>query len=131
MTELRRLTLSETLRRVNHGDLAPADVMAACLQQIRKREPAVRAFASVHAPERLLAQAHAGRGALGGLPFAAKDVYESADLPTEYGSPLFRGNRPRSDAASIAALRNAGGVLIGKTSTTELAFFAGNDQQPP
>lgn len=123
MTDLNRLTFSESLRQVSQGELVPGDVMASCLQQTQRREPVVKAFASVHPPDLLLEQAGHGGGLLRGLPFAAKDVYESADLPTEYGSPLFRGNRPRADAAGIAALRRAGGVLVGKTSTAELAYY--------
>ena len=124
MTEISRLTFSESLRRVAHGELTPADVMGACLQSIRDQDPVVRAFARVHAQDLLLAQARAGHGAFGGLPFAVKDVYDTADLPTEYGSSLFRGNQPRADAASVATIRRAGAVLVGKTSTTELAYFA-------
>lgn len=124
MTEISRLTFSESLRRVARGELTPADVMAACLESIRQRDPVVRAFVRVHAGDHLLTQARAGQGACSGLPFAVKDVYETADLPTEFGSSLFRGNQPRADAATVGMLRRAGAVLVGKTSTTELAYFA-------
>jgi Asp-tRNA(Asn)/Glu-tRNA(Gln) amidotransferase A subunit family amidase len=63
----------------------------------------------------------ANRGAIHGIPFAAKDIMDTADLPTEYGSPIYKGNRPASDAACVALSRAAGGVLLGKTVTTEFA----------
>ncbi|MFY0104251.1 amidase family protein, partial [Acinetobacter baumannii] len=62
-----------------------------------------------------------GTGPLHGVPVAIKDVIETADYPTEHGSPAFAGNRPREDATCVAALRTAGAVILGKTVTTELA----------
>lgn len=52
-----------------------------------------------------------------GMPLGIKDLYETADMPTEYGSELFRGNRPIRDAATVYALRHGGSVLLGKTVT--------------
>jgi len=77
-------------------------------------------------PEQALAQARAadraGRpGFLAGLPLGIKDVIDTADMPTEHGSPIYRGNRPFADAACVALLRMAGGVMMGKTVTTEFA----------
>ena len=63
----------------------------------------------------------ASRGPIHGVPFAAKDIMDTADLPTEYGSPIYKGNRPMADAACVALSRAAGGVLLGKTVTTEFA----------
>lgn len=68
-------------------------------------------------------RALAGAGALQGLPVGVKDIFDTAALPTSYGSPLFAGHRPRSDAAIVQAIRRAGGVVVGKTSTTEFAFL--------
>ena len=82
--------------------------------------------------ERALAQARAldrapVRGPLHGIPFGIKDGIDTADLPTEYNSPIYRGHRPTWDAACVALLRQAGGVILGKTATTE---FANNHPAP-
>ena len=61
------------------------------------------------------------RGPIHGVPFAAKDIMDTADLPTEYGSPIYKSNRPTADAACVALSRAAGGGLLGKTVTTEFA----------
>src|SRR5690606_36413720 len=58
---------------------------------------------------------------LHGVPFGVKDIIDTADLPTEYGSPIHRGHRPGRDAACVALMRRAGAVLVGKTVTTEFA----------
>src|SRR5204862_5398979 len=64
----------------------------------------------------------AGRpGSLAGLPIGVKDIIDTVDMPTEHGSPIYRGNRPFADAACIALLRMAGGAMMGKTVTTEFA----------
>jgi len=60
---------------------------------------------------------------LRGLPVGVKDIFDTADFPTEYGTPIFAGNRPRGDAALVALIRRAGGIVLGKTVTTELAFL--------
>jgi amidase len=61
------------------------------------------------------------RGALQGIPVGVKDIFDTADLPTEYGSPIYRGHRPAADAACVAAARASGAVILGKTVTTEFA----------
>ncbi len=62
------------------------------------------------------------KGVLGGIPVAFKDVIDTADMPSQYNSPIYRGNRPRTDAACAALVRHAGGVVLGKTVTTEFAW---------
>jgi Asp-tRNA(Asn)/Glu-tRNA(Gln) amidotransferase A subunit family amidase len=59
--------------------------------------------------------------ALRGLPVALKDIFDTADLPTEYGSPIYAGYRPRADASLVSLIRRAGGTVLGKTVTAELA----------
>ena len=61
------------------------------------------------------------RGPLAGVPFAVKDIIDTCDMPTEWGTPIHRGRRPQRDAACVALTRKAGGVLLGKTVTTEFA----------
>jgi Asp-tRNA(Asn)/Glu-tRNA(Gln) amidotransferase A subunit family amidase len=101
--------------------------VSACLARIAAREAKVGAWAHLD-PERALAEArvrdHAtSRGKLHGLPVGIKDIMDTGDMPTEYGSPIYRGHRPAADAACVAVLRKAGAVVLGKTVTTEFAAF--------
>ena len=95
--------------------------MEACLARIAEREPTVRAFAWFDAERRAGRRAAALPGPLHGLPIGVKDVLDTADMPSEYGSPIWPGWRPRADAAAVAWARAAGGVVMGKTVTTEFA----------
>jgi len=103
----------------------------AALAAIEARDDGVRAFASVDpaavraAAAAVDAAAATGRAPqpLRGVTVAVKDVIDTADLPTEHGSPIYAGRRPERDAASVAALRAAGAVIVGKAHTAELAGF--------
>jgi Asp-tRNA(Asn)/Glu-tRNA(Gln) amidotransferase A subunit family amidase len=94
------------------------------LEQVASLDEQVRAWAFVD-PERALAEAELvdarPAGDLTGFTWAAKDVFDTADQPTAYGTELYRGNRPSADASAVALLRRAGAVCIGKTVTAELA----------
>jgi Asp-tRNA(Asn)/Glu-tRNA(Gln) amidotransferase A subunit family amidase len=119
--ELHQLTATEATRRIRAGRLHPAELMQACLERIASREPVVRAFAWFDAKAALRAAQSALPGPLHGLPLGAKDVLDTADMPSEYGSPIWTGWRPRADAAAVAWARAAGAVVAGKTVTTEFA----------
>jgi Asp-tRNA(Asn)/Glu-tRNA(Gln) amidotransferase A subunit family amidase len=125
MADLFRLSASEAAARIREGKLTSEALVRSCLERIDSRESQVKAW--VHLDRDFaLAQARecdksGSRGPLHGVPFAAKDIMDSADLPTEYGSPIYKGNRPKADAACVALSRAAGGVLLGKTVTTEFA----------
>jgi Asp-tRNA(Asn)/Glu-tRNA(Gln) amidotransferase A subunit family amidase len=105
------------------------------LRVIEERDRVVRAWAHVDGDlalrdaDRLDAEAistghpEASDTPLRGLVLGVKDVFDTGDMPTEHGSVLYRGNRPRSDASAVALLRRAGAVCLGKTVTTELAMF--------
>jgi Asp-tRNA(Asn)/Glu-tRNA(Gln) amidotransferase A subunit family amidase len=100
-------------------------IVRECLARIAARESAIRAWVHLDA-EAALAQARARdkerpRSPLHGLPIAVKDIFDTADMPTAYGSPIYAGHRPRRDAAVVALLRDAGAVILGKTVTTEFA----------
>ena len=116
-----KLTATEAVRAMREGSLHPVDLMEACLERIAERELAVRAFAWFDADAARRAALVARPGALHGLPIGVKDVLDTADMPSEYGSPIWRGWQPRADAAAVAWARAAGGVIIGKTVTTEFA----------
>ena len=116
-----RLTATEAARLIREEKLRPEALMEACLARIAEREASVRAFAWFDAAAASKAAAAARPGPLHGLPVGVKDVLDTADMPSEYGSPIWSGWRPRADAAAVAWARAAGGVVIGKTVTTEFA----------
>ncbi len=106
-------------------EIKASDLVRACLNRIAEREPSVAAFVHLQA-DSVLAQAHqldAGsvRGLLHGLPFGAKDLFDTHDMPTSYGSPIHECYQPLVDTAAVALCREAGALLVGKTVTTELA----------
>lgn len=116
-------------------ELKAVDLVRACLDRIAEREPQLHAFVQLGADAAL---AHARtldagptRGLLHGLPFGVKDLFDTFDLPTGYGTPIYAGQQPLADAAAVALCRAAGAVLIGKTVTTELAnMFPGATRNP-
>lgn len=114
------LTATEAARRLRDGPLTPDALMEACLARIDARDGMVRAFAWFDAAAARSAAGAARPGPLHGLPVGVKDVLDTADMPSQYGSPIWAGWRPRADAAAVAWTRAAGGVLMGKTVTTEL-----------
>ena len=108
-------------------ELSATDLMRACLDRALERDTAVHAFAHLD-PDAAMAQARlldAGpiRGPLHGLPMGIKDLFDTADMPTSYGSAIYADHRPKADAASVALCREAGAVVLGKTVTTEFAYF--------
>jgi Asp-tRNA(Asn)/Glu-tRNA(Gln) amidotransferase A subunit family amidase len=129
VTDVTRLTASEAAGLMANGALTAEQLTQAYIARIEAREPAVQAFAYFDAANaieqaRSIDRARAaGRllGPLAGLPIGIKDIIDTADMPTENGSAIFKGRRPTVDAACVTALRQAGCVIIGKTVTTELA----------
>jgi amidase len=125
MEEAFQLSASEAAARIREGKLTSEALVRSCLERIDSRDAQVKAW--VHLDRDFaLKQAREcdrreNRGPIHGIPFAAKDIMDTADLPTEYGSPIYKGNRPAADAACVALSRAAGGVLLGKTVTTEFA----------
>jgi len=106
-------------------DIRAVDLVRSCLDRIEQRDAQVHAFVQLNADAALaLARTlDAGpvRGLLHGLPFGVKDLLDTADMPTAYGSPIYAGQQPQVDAAAVALCREAGAVLLGKTVSTELA----------
>lgn len=116
---------------LREGRISAADVAAACLKRIEAREPEVGAWAHLDR-DRVMAEAEmldghrkAGRplGPLHGLAVGVKDIIDVRGYPCEYGTALEAGRRPREDAAVIRRLRRAGALILGKTVTTEFAYF--------
>ena len=117
--ELHMMTATEASRRIAAGSLRPEELMEACLARIAEREALVRAFAWFDAGT--ARNAVAGPGPLHGIPLGVKDVLDTADMPSGYGSPIWEGWRPRADSAPVAWAKAAGAVVMGKTVTTEFA----------
>lgn len=114
------------------GSDTPRDYLERCLDDIAAREHEVMAFAFLNADgareqaDAATERYRAGRplSPVDGLPIGIKDLIETKDMPTEFGSELFAGHRPIRDAAVVAGLRDGGAVLIGKTVTVT---FGGGD----
>ena len=129
------LSAGEAARALAQGELTAEALARACLDRIAERDGVVQAWEAVE-PERVLARARdldrqGPAGVLFGLPFGIKDIIDTADLPTGHGSPIYAGWRPRADAACVALVREAGGVVLGKTVTTEFAFATPNRTRNP
>ena len=122
--ELNELDATEAAARIADGRITSRDLVSSCLDRIALRDGEIGAWAHVE-PAHALGQAcmsdAAGRGPLRGIPVGIKDIFDTADLPTEYGSPIHEGHRPARDSACVAALRRAGAVILGKATTTEFA----------
>ena len=117
------LSALDLARRIAAGDLTPRHVVDLCADAIATRENEIGAFAALNLE-------HARRAAetpdlaaqpLAGLPVGIKDIFDTSDLPTTYGSPIYAGHRPKSDAAMVMLVRRAGGLIAGKTVTAEFA----------
>ncbi len=127
MPALRTADATETARLIARGEASSEEVVRACLERIAERDATVRAWAHLD-PEAALTQARAAdasdrRSPLHGVPVGVKDIIDTRELPTEFGSPIHAGRRPAADAACVARLRDAGAVILGKTMTTEFAYF--------
>jgi Asp-tRNA(Asn)/Glu-tRNA(Gln) amidotransferase A subunit family amidase len=99
------------------GERSPQEQYALCLRRIAELDPGIHAWAAVSSSPRPAA------GPLCGMPFGAKDIFETRSLPTAWGSPLYSGRMGTRDAALIEELACAGAVLLGKTHTTAFASF--------
>jgi Asp-tRNA(Asn)/Glu-tRNA(Gln) amidotransferase A subunit family amidase len=113
------LTAVQTVRFIRDGKLRPEEVMDARIDRIETLEPKVRAFAGFD-PDQARARAASARpGPLQGIPIGVKDVLDTADMPSQYGSPIWTGWRPRADSAPVAWAKVAGAIVLGKTVTTD------------
>jgi len=124
LDDLTRLTLGDAAKAIAAKRIKSRDIVEACLARIAARDPEIKAFVRLAADLRAQtarADAEPPRGPLHGVPVAVKDLIDTADMDTEYGSPIRRGFRPMRDANCVARLRAAGAIVIGKTATTEFA----------
>lgn len=125
--KLHELGAAQAAALLARRELKAEDLVRACLERVTARNDDIHAFVHFDAVS-ALAQARAldagpVRGLLHGLPIGVKDLFDTMDLPTTYGSPVYAHHRPAADAASVALCREAGAVVLGKTVTTEFAYF--------
>ncbi len=128
------LTIEGLASPDRRGLLASGAYLAACNARIAAREASVCAWTHLAPPaaarDSSLGEEDWSRP-LAGIPVGVKDVYDTADLPTAYGSPIFAAHRPEADAAAVRRLREAGALVLGKTATTEFAYFHPADTRNP
>src|SRR6186997_993320 len=110
------ISLADLQRRIDAGDLSADAAIAQSLEATRAHERSIGAFVC-HDPN---ARAQSA-GPLRGIAVGIKDIMDTADFPTEMGSPIYRGHRPRGDAAVVMMLKQAGATIVGKTTTTAFA----------
>ncbi len=139
LADLHWLSASDAARLIRDGAISSEQLVEACLARVRETDDQVQAWAFLD-PAYALAQARAadewrleGRptGPLHGVPVGIKDIFDTADMPTENGSVLYAGRTPSRDATVVAMLRAAGAVIMGKTVTTEFAFLAPGKTRNP
>src|SRR5271165_3950376 len=125
---LNTLSAIDIAKKIAAGETTCEAVVRDCVVRVARRDSVVQAFVNFD-PDYALAQARAldrgsNRGPLHGVPIGVKDIIDTFDMPTEMGSPIYRGYRPTADAACVALLRRAGAVILGKPATCELAGMA-------
>ena len=128
---LHALGLAEAAAGIRDGRLSSAELVGDCLKRIDEVDRDIEAWAFLDR-DHAMRQAEAAddrrkqgkaTGPLHGVPVGIKDIFDTGDMPTEFGSKLWAGRTPRRDAAAVARLRAAGAVILGKTVTTEYAYF--------
>jgi Asp-tRNA(Asn)/Glu-tRNA(Gln) amidotransferase A subunit family amidase len=122
---LNLLTATEVAAKLRDGSATSVELVEHCFARIAARDPDVQAWAFVER-DIALDQARARdreqpRGPLHGVPVGIKDIFDTCDMPTSYGSQIYKDHRPANDTAVVSLLRLAGAVIMGKCVTTEFA----------
>jgi Asp-tRNA(Asn)/Glu-tRNA(Gln) amidotransferase A subunit family amidase len=136
---LTRLGASQAAEAIREGQISSVELVDACLAQIEQLEEGVQAWTFLdpkYAREQAKRADEARQrgnptGALHGVPVGIKDIIDTEDMPTEDGTVLHAGRRPRDDAALVSRLREAGAIILGKTVTTELAVYSPGKTRNP
>ncbi|MBZ0139564.1 MAG: amidase, partial [Pseudorhodoplanes sp.] len=125
------LSLTQAVEDIRDGRIKSAELVTDCLRRVAATDEAIEAWAFLD-PELAMMQAENAdlhrqkgnpTGPLHGVPVGVKDIFDTADMPTEFGSRYWAGRTPRRDSAAVSKLRAAGAVIMGKTVTTEYAYF--------
>ncbi len=121
------LSARDAAQEIAAGRLRAEALLSACLDRIEAREAVVGAWHHLDRDAALAAarqcDASPPSGPLHGIPIAVKDLLDTSDMPTGYGSAIYEGHRPAADAACVALARASGAIVLGKTVTTEFACF--------
>jgi Asp-tRNA(Asn)/Glu-tRNA(Gln) amidotransferase A subunit family amidase len=132
---LNQLSALEAVRMLQRRELSAVQLLRACFARIEQRDDEVRAWSALDKDAALVRAAELDKGPiigpLHGLPFGVKDLFDTEDLPTTYGSPIYEGHRPNVDAAAVALCRAAGALVAGKTVTTEFATYKPSSTRNP
>src|SRR5258707_7177796 len=110
------MSLAELQRRIDHGDLSADEAIAQSCEATDEHDKTIGAFVC-----RVKDASAASAGPLRGIAVGIKDIIDTSDFPTEMGSTIYRGWRPRADAPVVAMLKQAGATIVGKTTTTAFA----------
>ncbi|EEU42436.1 uncharacterized protein NECHADRAFT_40299 [Fusarium vanettenii 77-13-4] len=128
-SSLYKLTATEVLELLKNNTITVEEYARSLLDRIQENDGTVKAWAHLD-PDLVLSQARAldqipedQRGPLHGLAIGVKDIMDTKDMPTQYGSPIYKGHQPGSDSSAVAILRAAGALIFGKTTTTEFAVI--------
>ena len=132
---IRELSALALAAHLQQRTLSAESVLVAFQERIAERESEVHAWTALAGDAALLRARELDRGPiigpLHGLPIGVKDLFDTVDLPTSYGSPIYTGHRPTADAATVALARAAGAVVLGKTVTTEFATYQPGPSRNP
>lgn len=120
---------------IREKEVSATEVIEAHLERINMVNPAINAMVTVTAEKALLAAKEADEtisrgdkiGPLHGVPFTVKDSIDTADVLTQRGSPIFQGRTPTEDATAVARMKQAGGILLGKTNLPEFSYWIESD----
>ncbi|MBM3341273.1 MAG: amidase [Betaproteobacteria bacterium] len=127
MNKLNHLSATQARKQLAARTITSEQLVRDCLEHIATREPAVGAWMHL-AKDAALSRAREldqapSQGLLHGIPIGVKDLIDTVDMPTSYGTPIYANHQPAWDAPCVAMARAAGAVVLGKTVTTELAYF--------
>ncbi|MES9966792.1 MAG: amidase, partial [Sedimenticola sp.] len=136
---LYEMSAAQAADAIRSGEMSSEELVQACLNRIDALEESVGAWEHLN-PDYVLQQARdadlhrrggMSTGPLHGVPVGIKDIFDTKDMPTEDGTPLHAGRTPAYDATTVALLREAGAIIMGKTVTTELAVYAPGKTRNP
>lgn len=134
-----KLTASDALAAIASGRLSSVELVKSCLAQIEATDSTIKAWAFLDGDMALAQAAECDRirkaglatGPLHGIPVGLKDIIDTAEMPTQRGTPIFAGRQTEHGARLVERLRDAGAIIMGKTVTTELAFVHPNETRNP
>src|SRR5258708_16227152 len=132
--QLTQLSASQAAVLLSRREISAEELTRACLHRIADRESRVQAWQFIDEKIALDQARQLDRAPIAplyGVPIGIKDIIDTSDMPTEYGSSIYSGHRPAVDAACVAALRRSGAVILGKTVTTEFAYFTPGKTRNP